>query len=254
MKNLILRLIVIVSMINPLTFLYAQPPLKPLKKMVEHKESTESHKEHENTKPSKEHHDGEEKEHSHKVSIDELLKGNENFRNDVRKNQNFDMQRQELSKGQKPNFIVVACSDSRVAPELIFDSGLGEIFVVRTAGNVVDSVCLGSIEYAAEHLHSTYILVLGHTSCGAVTAAMQGETESAYINSIIKYIAPAANKAKSTKTSKEKMLMTAIQENVLNQIKYIRKSPIIQELEHENQLNIIPAIYDIKDGTVEIIK
>lgn len=253
MKSLILRLVLIVSMINPLTFLYAQPPLKPLKKMVEHKESTESHDKHETTKPNKEHDDGE-AEHTHKVSIDELLKGNENFRNDVRKNQNFDMQRQELSKGQKPNFIVVACSDSRVAPELIFDSGLGEVFVVRTAGNVVDSVCLGSIEYAAEHLHSPYLLVLGHTSCGAVTAAMQGETESAYINSIIKYITPAVKKAKSTKASKEKMLMTAIQENVRNQIKYIRKSPIIQELEHENHLTIIPAIYDIKDGTVEIIK
>ena len=245
MKINLLKLMIITAMIiSPLGYNNAQPPLKPLNKMVAEKD----HK----SKASTEHNHNEE--HSHKVSIDELLIGNENFQKDMRKNQNFGHQREEQAKGQKPNYIIVTCSDSRVAPELLFDSGLGELFVVRTAGNVVDSVCLGSIEYGAEHLHSQYIIVLGHTSCGAVTAAMQGETESAYINSIIKYIEPAVKTAKNNKGNKDKMLMNAIEENVYNQVKNIRKSPIIRELEKEGHITIVSAIYDIASGKVTVLK
>lgn len=254
MKINLLKLMIIAAMIiSPMGYINAQPPLKPLNKMVVEKEhKTESHsKPKQATEHDQEKHD---EGHSHTVSIDELLMGNENFQKDVRKNQNFEHQREEQAKGQKPNYIIVTCSDSRVAPELLFDSGLGELFVVRTAGNVVDSVCLGSIEYAAEHLHSQYVIVLGHTSCGAVTAAMQGETESAYINSIIKYIAPAVKTAKNKKGTKDKMLMNAIEENVYNQVKNIRKSPIIKELEKEGHITIVSAIYDIASGEVKVLK
>lgn len=237
-------------MISPVINLQSQPPIKPLHKQMEQKEEKKSAKPAETKHNEKE--DGEE--HSHSVSIDALLEGNEHFRNDIRKNQNFEQQREELSKGQKPNYIVVACSDSRVSPELVFDNGLGEVFVVRTAGNVVDSVGLGSVEYAAEHLHSKMIIVMGHTSCGAVTAAMEGETPSPYINSIIKYITPAVKTAKSAKGDKTKMLNKAIEENVKNQIKSIRKSDIIKHLEHEGELTIVGCIYDIKTGEIKMIK
>ena len=234
-------------MISPILNLQSQPPIKPLNKQMEaRQEKTATKSEHSEAK--------DETEHSHTVTIDALLQGNEHFRNDVRKNQNFDQQREELSKGQKPNYIVVACSDSRVAPEILFDSGLGEVFVVRTAGNVVDSVGLGSIEYAAEHLHSKMLIIMGHTSCGAVTAAMEGETPSPYINSIIKYINPAVKTAKSGKGDKAKLLNIAIEENVKNQIKAIRKSEIIKTLEKEGELSIVGCVYDIKTGEIRMLK
>src|SRR5574337_648976 len=80
--------------------------------------------------------------------------------------------REELAKGQHPHAVIVTCSDSRVAPEIVFNQDLGHIFVVRTAGNVVDAVALGSIEYAVEHLHTPLVVVMGHESCGAVNAAV----------------------------------------------------------------------------------
>lgn len=161
--------------------------------------------------------------------------------------------REELSKGQHPKTIVVACSDSRVSPEIIFDKGLGELFVVRTAGNVVDSVALGSIEYAAEHLHAPNLLVLGHTKCGAVTAACSGHSESPYINSILALIEPAVEKAKHEHKAGDELISTATVENVENQIKFIMTSKIIKELVEEKKLTIKAAVYDIKTGRIEYI-
>ena len=83
--------------------------------------------------------------------------------------------RQKLASGQSPNVIILSCSDSRTSPELIFDQSLGDLFVIRTAGNVADPVALGSIEYAVDHIHSPLLVVLGHSKCGAVTAACSGE-------------------------------------------------------------------------------
>ena len=101
--------------------------------------------------------------------------------------------RTSLSKSQKPYAIILSCSDSRVPPELIFDKGLGEVFVVRVAGNIPDPVVLGSIEYAAEHLGSPLVMVLGHERCGAVTATVDSKgktTGSANIDAIVKAIEP----------------------------------------------------------------
>jgi carbonic anhydrase len=187
--------------------------------------------------------------------IKELLKSNKNFINNSNKKQDFSDQRELTStKGQHPNLIVVTCSDSRVTPEFIFDKGIGEVFVIRTAGNVIDSVCLGSIEYAAEHLHSSVLLVLGHSSCGAVTAACEGETESPYINSIIKSIKPAVKIAKSKRLDKAQTIDAAIYENVKKQIKSTEKSKIIRELTEDGHLQILGAIYNIKTGSVEFIE
>lgn len=105
----------------------------------------------------------------------DLEKGNRRFMAGKHTVISYNSMRRELSKGQKPEVIVLGCADSRVPPELVFDKNLGELFVVRDAGNVSDAVSLGSIEYAVEHLHAKMIVVLGHESCGAVAATVSGE-------------------------------------------------------------------------------
>src|SRR5689334_1653606 len=99
--------------------------------------------------------------------------------------------RHALAKEQKPFAVVVSCSDSRVPPELVFDVSLGDIFVIRTAGEVVDAVALGSIEYAIEHLGTRLVVVLGHQRCGAVSAAVSGAADTGNIPDIVKQILPA---------------------------------------------------------------
>src|SRR5437763_8664832 len=105
--------------------------------------------------------------------------------------------RTELTKDQKPFAIIVSCSDSRVPPELVFDVGLGDIFVVRTAGQALDPTDIGSIEYAVAHLGTSLIVVLGHQSCGAVAAAVSGANETGNIPNVLKAINPAVAETKS---------------------------------------------------------
>ena len=100
------------------------------------------------------------------------------------------------TKGQSPFAVIVGCSDSRVGPEIVFDQGLGDLFVVRTAGEVVDAMALGSIEYAVEHLGSALILVLGHEHCGAVAAAVAGAKQPGHIQAVLDAIAPAVKQTK----------------------------------------------------------
>lgn len=174
--------------------------------------------------------------------------------------------RESLAKGQKPYAIVLSCSDSRVPPEIIFDKGLGEIFVVRVAGNVVDPVTLGSIEYAAEHLGSPLVVVLGHERCGAVTAAVdaKGKPEG-NIGAIVKSIAPAVKKAKSqSKDSKKKegtgyekvkLVECAIDENVkLVAGNITKQSAVLKELVKKGKVKIVTAKYDLDDGLVTLLK
>ncbi len=169
-------------------------------------------------------------------------------------NKEYQALRKELTKGQHPRTIVLTCSDSRVAPEILFTKTLGELFVVRNAGNVIDSVALGSIEYAAEHLHSSVLLVLGHTKCGAVTAACSGRTESPYINSIISNIEPAVAEAKHNHKSGDELIESAAIENVQLQIRNVMKSKIIEELVDSGKLKIMGGIYNISSGKVEILE
>src|SRR5271157_1437347 len=125
--------------------------------------------------------------------------------------------REELARGQKPYAIILSCSDSRVPPEIVFDETLGQLFVIRVAGNILDPVVLGSIEYAVEHLDPTLIMVLGHEACGAVTAAYDatGKPEG-NVGAVIDPILPAAQKAKDTMKgqSRVKQVEMAIDLNI----------------------------------------
>lgn len=162
--------------------------------------------------------------------------------------------RSELVKGQHPSAVVLSCSDSRVPPELIFDQGLGDIFVVRVAGNVVDGVTLGSIEYAVEHLNTPLIIVMGHDKCGAVSAAVQGGAPEGNIGSIVAKIAPSVNKAKAAGKKGDDLLDAAIIENVRSVTANLTKdSTIIKHLVEEKKVKIVPAKYNLVSGKVELL-
>ncbi len=167
--------------------------------------------------------------------------------------------RKELSGSQTPYAIILSCSDSRVPPELIFDEGLGEIFVVRVAGNVVDPVILGSIEYAAEHLGSPLVMVLGHERCGAVKATVDSKGKGeGNIGSIVKGIAPALKKAqaaqKPASQDKAEFVEQVVNENIqLVKVNLTRQSPILAKLAKEGKLRIVTAKYDLDDGIVSLM-
>lgn len=159
--------------------------------------------------------------------------------------------RDKLSKGQQPRVAVLACSDSRVAPETIFDQTLGDLFVVRSAGNIADAIGVGSLEYAVEHLGSTVIVVIGHTKCGAVTAACSGEKmPSSNLQRIVDKISPAAAKA-SQSAKPDDVVEEAIKENVHQSAKdVLANSEILQHFVADGKLKVIEAEYNITTGEI----
>jgi carbonic anhydrase len=177
--------------------------------------------------------------------------------------------RTSLARSQKPYAIILSCSDSRVPPELIFDKGLGEVFVVRVAGNIPDPVVLGSIEYAAEHLGSPLIMVLGHERCGAVTATVEAKgksTGSANIDAIVKAIEPNVKPAakdcdacrgekKCSETKKGEFVECVIDANAKTVAASLtKKSRILRHLVDEKKIRIVAAKYDLDDGTVTLFR
>ena len=162
--------------------------------------------------------------------------------------------RHELAKGQHPRAAVLSCSDSRVPPELVFDQQLGEVFVVRTAGNVADGLALGSIEYAVGHLDIPVIVVLGHRSCGAVKATLEVHEKHLHphgnVNEIVKLVMPAVLKAE--KAGAPDLLDAAIDANVaLGAKALLKRSRLLAERVKAGKLKIVTAIYDLESGKVE---
>jgi carbonic anhydrase len=189
-------------------------------------------------------------------SLQKLMDGNKRYvSGDLAKKNIGDDRRKELLKGQKPFAIVITCSDSRVPPELLFDQGLGDIFVIRVAGNVVDQIELGSIEYGAEHLNAPLLILLGHSKCGAVKATLEtkGKAEG-NIGAIVKKIAPAAKAAQKKGGTEEEILEAAIKGNLGNVYKdLMSKSTIIPHLAKEGKLKIVAAEYSLATGQVEMV-
>jgi carbonic anhydrase len=190
-------------------------------------------------------------------ALQKLMDGNKRFVSGTLSQKDLgDAKRKELAKGQKPFATVLTCSDSRVPPELLFDQGLGDVFVVRVAGNVVDPIALGSIEYAAEHLGSPLLLILGHSHCGAVKATLEAKGKpEGNIGAIIKKIIPAADAAKKKGGTQDEILETAIKQNIKNVYADIMKnSKIVPHLVEEGKLMIAAGEYDITTGKVEMIE
>jgi len=156
--------------------------------------------------------------------------------------------RKEVKKDQRPFAAILACSDSRVAPEIVFDQGLGDLFTVRVAGNVLGAIELESIEYAALYLHSNLIVVMGHENCGAVKAVLDGNSYA--IETIASYIQPAIDLSKKQKGNQ---LKNAIQDNVQNVVNELKSHPIFLKLIKEKKIDVVGAYYDFKSGQVVIL-
>lgn len=184
-------------------------------------------------------------------ALERLLEGNKRFMAGELAPVDVKGRRESSMSGQKPMATVVCCSDSRVVPELIFNTNLEDIFTIITAGNVVDGVAVGSIEYGVGHLHTPVLIVMGHEKCGAVTAAYDGHREAS-ITTIMEKIEPAAAKVKRG-GDKGAEVEEAVVENVKNVIEDIKKSPIVGKALEEGRLKIVAAKYHFKDGSVEIL-
>ncbi|MFD2203778.1 carbonic anhydrase [Shivajiella indica] len=191
--------------------------------------------------------------------MDFLLEGNERFAENhpVHPDQTLDRLR-ELNKGQHPVAAVVSCSDSRVPPELIFDQGLGDLFVIRNAGNIVGDYEIGSLEYAIEVLEVPLIIILGHTNCGAIGAFVEHDHDhsqqySEYIQKIIDFI-DAEEEEKALPRDIPNFFEKAVEANVLHGVHAVKNSiPNVEILIQEKKLRIVGAIYDLETGRVKII-
>ncbi len=155
--------------------------------------------------------------------------------------------RTELAKGQKPPAVILACADSRVAPEILFDQGLGDLFVVRVAGNIADANALGSIEYATAVLGSRLVVVLGHERCGAVDAAVGAGDPPGHIKSITDAIRPAITTAAK---AKDDVLDRCVRANVSHQVALLQKDETLSTVK---DLKIVGARYDLDDGQVALV-
>lgn len=186
--------------------------------------------------------------------LDKLKTGNEKFvrGHPIHPDETLNRIR-ELKKGQNPFVITVSCSDSRVPPELIFDQGLGDVFSIRTAGNVIGDYELGSIEYAVEHLHCKLIVVLGHENCGAIQAyASSGNEKHSgdHIQNLVNYIA-SEEEEKNIPDSLRSNLDILVKANISHAVNLLRSStPVLKPLVDKNELKIIGAYYDLDNGKV----
>ena len=173
-----------------------------------------------------------------------LKEGNQRFVDDKMLHCDKTTERREaVTSKQMPFAAIVGCSDSRVSPEIVFDQGIGDLFVVRVAGNVVGPVELDSVEYAVLQLKSSLVLVLGHESCGAVTAVLQGK--GAVIEAVAQRIQSALTGSPT--------LVEAIKANVRHGVETIKKSPSLAPLIKAGQLKVIGGYYYLNSGKVEIL-
>ncbi len=183
--------------------------------------------------------------------LDELREGNQRFVDGralgARRSPH---DRHALLDGQAPKAAVLACSDSRVSPEILFDQGLGDLFVVRTAGHVVDRAALGSLEYAADHLKVPVLIVLGHSRCGAVTAMVRGGGGSDAIDWIVRQIrpsclAPAASDSEAIdRIAREHVRRTGSE--------LLERSPVLAEGAERGRLALVAGFYDLASGRAEL--
>jgi carbonic anhydrase len=182
--------------------------------------------------------------------LERLKAGNDNFVNDKLSGENQDSKRRQTQTGgQAPFAIILSCADSRVVPELAFDAGLGELFVVRVAGNVANTSSIASMEYAVANLGTEVIVVLGHQSCGAVTAAVGGGDNGYNLNHLLAHIAPAIASASAGASVDE-----VIRENAkLTVAELTNRSAIIGAAVDSGKVTIVPAYYHLDTGAVEFL-
>ena len=182
--------------------------------------------------------------------IHKLKSGNEAFVNNKNKNEDQgDDRRKTLVDGQSPYAIILGCADSRVVPELLFDVGLGELFVVRVAGNIANTSSIASIEYAVSQLGVKVIVVLGHESCGAVSAAINGGDLGNNLNHLVSFIKPAIESSNENDCIDEVVKINAIE----NANKLVTNSEVISGAVANGDLLVQPAFYNLNSGKVDFL-
>jgi carbonic anhydrase len=185
-------------------------------------------------------------------ALAQLLEGNKRYVSSQSKHPHQGAKRRhDLEKTQHPFACVLSCSDSRVAPEIVFDEGLGDLFVVRVAGNIVDDAVTGSIEYAVEHLGTPIVLVMGHESCGAVQATIGGGEPKTHIQNLVEAIAPAVASAKKEKGD---LVANAVRANVQLVVKQLKESkPILSDRASQGKIRVVGAVYELATGKVRVL-
>lgn len=191
-------------------------------------------------------------------ALDYLKEGNKRFINNLRANRNLLQMVNETSDGQWPFAVILSCIDSRTSAELVFDQGLGDIFSARVAGNVVNEDVLGSMEYAVKYAGSKLVVVLGHSKCGAVTAACN-RVKDGNITALMHKIKPAIDKEESVTENRNGSNTEFVEKvahlNVFHAIDEIReRSEIISSFEKEGKILIVGGIYDVETGVVDFFE
>ena len=198
-----------------------------------------------------------------KEALKKLQDGNQRFVDGLQnsKDRTCQLRRTELAEGQEPFAIVLGCSDSRVPAELVFDQGLGDLFVIRVAGNIVAPSQIGSVEFAADAFGCKLVVVMGHSMCGAVIAAIDevrtaAENRSPNLRAIVDRIRPAVEELASTESEDEleQVIAKAVRANIRAAANHLRHgSRILEELIQKNQLLVVGAEYSLETGRVEFI-
>lgn len=189
-------------------------------------------------------------------AIELLKEGNKRFVNNLKVNRNLLQQVNDTREGQHPFAIVISCMDSRTSAELIFDQGLGDIFSIRVAGNVVNEDILGSTEFGCKVIGAKVVLVLGHTSCGAIKGAID-DVDLGHLHFITHKIQRCMPHVRSNfgNDSGEKLVNSVTKENVLLGIQDLRvRSSIIAEMEYAKDIKIVGGIYDVSTGIVTFLE
>ncbi len=183
-------------------------------------------------------------------TLNRLKEGNARFTTDTLEGKQQDgSRRAELTSGQAPHTIVLSCADSRVVPELAFDTGLGELFVLRVAGNVANTSTIASIEYAVAHCGTKLIVVLGHQACGAVTAAVAGGDNGHNLNHLLSHITPAIAACGDGAD-----ITTVVKKNAeLTTKELVNRSAIISDFVNRGEVEIVPAYYNLDTGKVDFL-
>lgn len=187
-------------------------------------------------------------------ALEKLIKGNERFVELKEQHPDSDKKRRkEMLKGQHPFVVILSCSDSRVPPELIFDQGLGDIFEIRNAGNVLNEHVIGSIEYAVMHCGVKLIVIMGHQDCGAIAATLSGVSETKYIKALEDSIKPAVEDCK--KQGKEINSDNVVKAHVMQDINELlsQDNELVQYMK-KNNVKIVPAYYHLDTGKVDFLK
>jgi carbonic anhydrase len=192
------------------------------------------------------------------AALKRLLAGNARFVKDEPQTQHVGRQwRSRLTKQQHPYATVLGCSDSRVPPELVFDEGFGDLFIMRVAGNVIADDVMGSLSYAAEHLHTQLFVVMGHEGCGAVTAAVDAllgqSKQPEHIESLLKMITPGLEQL-DLKLPREKLISAAVEANVRWSMHQVAHCPEAGKAIDEKRAMLVGAVYDLETGRVRVLE